>query len=289
MLETPTGDIYGSMITPPGDSCNTIALLIADTGPTDRNGNQQIERNNSLRLLSYDLAKENIATLRYDKRGVGASRAATPATDDSGVDIYVDDVTRWTNLLHRYRNYKNIVLIGHGEGSHLAMLAINRGARATHFISVAGGGRKSSQILKDMFTTKSPQVRDVAYAIIDSLSKGYQVANVPFYLNSMFNPNMQPLLRSMMNFNPQSEIRKIEIPILVVQGDADTRVKIEDARLLHAANPDSQLVIIAAMNHIMKECNSLSVSEQILSNVNPALPIDPMLIQTIVKFLNGKL
>ena len=56
-------------------------LLIAGSGPTDRNGNSVglPGANNSLQYLAEALAERGIASVRYDKRAIGASRAAMTA------------------------------------------------------------------------------------------------------------------------------------------------------------------------------------------------------------------
>ncbi len=285
VLETETGGIYGSLVSPTSDSCNTVVLIVADAGHTNRNGNQQMGRNNSLKFLAYTLAANNIASLRYDKRGVGASREATLLKSSDNLRQYVDDVSHWVSYLNKYQNYDNIVVLGHGEGAHLSMLALNGGSKADMFISVSAPGRMAGQILKDMFVDKPHSVRMIANDIIDSLEMGHQVKEVPFFLNSMFNHQVQPYIRTMMKFNPQKQIREIDIPILIIQGDADHLVRVEDARLLHAANPDSRLVIIPSMNHVMKHVQSKSLAEIQMNLNNPAIPLERTFVPTLIEFI----
>ena len=76
VLQTPTGDIYGTLLTPERNNNLPVVLLIAGSGPTDRNGNNPLMTNNSLKMLAELLAKNGIASLRYDKRGISASAAA---------------------------------------------------------------------------------------------------------------------------------------------------------------------------------------------------------------------
>src|SRR5688500_6844821 len=77
VLHTSKGDITGTLTIPGCRSNNmAVALIIAGSGPTDRNGNNPMMKNESLRLLAHGLAMHNIASLRIDKRGLGESRAA---------------------------------------------------------------------------------------------------------------------------------------------------------------------------------------------------------------------
>ena len=72
-VETPTGRLYGTLDWPPSTSAVPVVLIIAGSGPTDRNGNSPLLKgpNNSLKQLSDGLAAQGIASVRYDKRGVG--------------------------------------------------------------------------------------------------------------------------------------------------------------------------------------------------------------------------
>jgi len=100
-LQTSTGVIYGTL-TIPGKPCKMpVALIIAGSGPTDRDGNNPVMKNNSLKILASELSKKGIASLRYDKRGVAASKAAVASEKDLRFDDYVSDAKEWIQLLKR--------------------------------------------------------------------------------------------------------------------------------------------------------------------------------------------
>ena len=75
-LKIASGTLHGTLTTSLQFKKGTVALIIAGSGPTDRNGNNVAMENNSLKNLAHDLAKNGIATLRYDKRGIAASQQA---------------------------------------------------------------------------------------------------------------------------------------------------------------------------------------------------------------------
>src|ERR1700674_5874873 len=68
-LETSTGILHGTLLIPPRRPPYPVALLVAGSGPTDRDGNSKLllGANNSLKLLAEGLAARGIACLRYDK------------------------------------------------------------------------------------------------------------------------------------------------------------------------------------------------------------------------------
>lgn len=284
-LKTSDCQLQGSMLIPNSDSVSTVVLFVSGSGPTDRDGNQVMMRNNSIKLLAYSLALNNIASVRFDKRGTAESRM--PSFNGAEVDFghFINDVKEWVQMLRRDRRFSKLVLIGHNEGALLAINAISSGSKVDAFISLAGVGRTLDQVLKDQLLDQPTQVREIAYQIIDTLRNGHQVKHVPIFLASMFTPSVQPFIISAMKHNPQAEIRKIRIPILIIQGENDIQVKVEDARLLNAANPNSRLVVIPGMNHVLKDCHTTDRAAQIATYTNPALPINDQLIFETVNFI----
>ncbi len=83
-LTTSTGIIHGTLDLPSGIGPFPVALIIAGSGPTDRDGNSAMlaGKNNSLKMLAQSLAAANIASLRCDKRGIAASAASGPKEAD---------------------------------------------------------------------------------------------------------------------------------------------------------------------------------------------------------------
>ena len=86
--EVPLNGLSGTLLelTVREDLC--IALIISGSGPTDRDGNNPSLKNNSLKLLAEALAENGIASLRYDKRGVGRSDAES--MEELRFEHYVD-------------------------------------------------------------------------------------------------------------------------------------------------------------------------------------------------------
>ena len=103
-------------------------------------------------------------------------------------------------------------------------------------------------------------------------------------LASLFRESVQPYMISWLQHNPQEEIKKLHIPILIINGTKDIQVPVHDAELLHQANPKSELVLIQNMNHIFKEIKG-DEAENMKSYTNPDLPVMPELIEKITTFL----
>jgi uncharacterized protein len=78
-LDTGSGTLYGSLVLPKSDKPVPVVLIIAGSGPTDRDGNNPMGgRNDALKKLAWRLAQSNIASVRFDKRGIAQSQPAGP-------------------------------------------------------------------------------------------------------------------------------------------------------------------------------------------------------------------
>lgn len=280
-LTTATGSIYGTL-TLPEKLPAPIVLLIAGSGPTDRNGNNGPVRANTYGLLATALAARGIATVRYDKRGVAASATAGPSENDLRFDTYADDAAAWLHMLAADKRFSKLVVAGHSEGSLLGMLAVQR-APATAYVSLEGAGRKAPAILLEQLKPKLPaELYAQADAVLTQLSQGHTVANPPAELASLFRPSVQPYLISWFKYDPAVEIAKIKIPATIVQGTADIQVTPADANALKQADPLASLVVVQGMNHMLKYAPDISSQAAILKGyTDPSLPIDPQVVEAI--------
>ncbi|PIE57908.1 MAG: hypothetical protein CSA33_05435 [Desulfobulbus propionicus] len=85
----------GSLLVPEEGAGIPVALIIAGSGPTDRDGNNPGMKNNSLKLLANELLKNGIASLRYDKRAIGKSREAGLKEIDLRFEKHIEVTKGW--------------------------------------------------------------------------------------------------------------------------------------------------------------------------------------------------
>ncbi len=283
-LKTNTGSLYGTLLLP-----NTVrdevpvAIIIAGSGPTDRDGNNAMMKNNSLKMLAESMANNGIATLRYDKRGIGESKAALISEANLSFEDLIQDAQQWVQILKENKKFSKIIIIGHSEGS---LIGMNAAKMANGFISLAGAGRSADLILKEQLGAQPKQVQDLCFPIIDSLKAGKTVDNVNPMLNSLFRSSVQPYLISWFKHDPQEDLKKLQYPCLIVQGDNDLQVSINDARLLAATKNNNQLVIIEKMNHVMKIIDSGDRSVNVAAYSNSTMAISNELTKVIVNYIN---
>jgi len=283
VLETKTAKIYGTLLIPYEAKNFQVALLIAGSGPTDRNGNNPIMQNNSLKMLANGLADNGIASLRYDKRAIAQSKIDNFNESDLRFENYIDDAKDWIEFLKNDSTFNKIIVIGHSEGSLLGMIA-SQNKNVDKFISLAGAGESAKKILEKQLSNQPKEFYETSLKYLDILEKGEMIDSVDQNYYSLFRPSIQPYLISWFKYNPQEEIAKLKIPILILQGTTDLQVKEEDANFLHNANPNSQLKIIDGMNHVLKE-SELDIQKNMQTYSNPELPLKDGLIDSIVEFI----
>jgi pimeloyl-ACP methyl ester carboxylesterase len=284
-LKTSSGTLYGTLNLPKGKAPWPVVLLIAGSGPTDRDGNQPQMRNDSLRLLGKALAAKGIAALRYDKRGIAKSAAAGADEENLRFENYADDAAAWVKQLRGDQRFSKVIILGHSEGSLVGILAAKK-RPIDAFISIAGSGRNISAVLHEQLKGKlSGELSKRANHIIDELAAGRRANDVPSELMILFRPSVQPFLISWMKHEPAKEVAGLAIPILVIQGTTDLQISMEDAKALASGNRKAHLVSIENMNHVLKLAPDNSLRGQSAAYSDPALPLAPRLMDEIMSFL----
>jgi pimeloyl-ACP methyl ester carboxylesterase len=291
--------LYGTLTLPDSISHPPLILLIAGSGPTDRDGNNTLVagKNNSLKMLAHDLASQGIASLRYDKRGIGASRKAARSLNSDSIDEasltfddFVTDALSWVGYFSKSTATGPVFIAGHSEGSLIAIQTARLVEdEISGIISIAGPGRSFDTILIEQLSAGAPFLVPGARQILDSMTAGVRVDTVPPMLNSLFRPSVQPFLISLLKYHPAQEIAALSpLPTLILQGTHDLQITPEDARALSDARPDAKVIEIRGMNHILKSAPAERLPN-LLTYSQPDLPLAQGLVEAITAFVNETL
>lgn len=284
-LKTESGDIYGTLSLPETGKQVPVVLLIAGSGPTDRNGNNPVMTNNSLKMIAEGLAKAGIASLRYDKRGIAASTASMKQENDLRFEDYIQDAADWVKMLKNDSRFSEVIIAGHSEGSLIGMIAAKSRPAADKYISIAGAGQSAGQILRKQLAAQPEQIKELSYSYIEKLEKGDTIPDVPVLLYSLFRPSVQPYMISWLKYDPAKEISSLNIPVLIIQGGSDVQVKKEDADLLASACKNCRNIFIPDMNHVLKQCAIADLQLQMPIYKDPNLPLHEDLMKAITDFI----
>jgi pimeloyl-ACP methyl ester carboxylesterase len=286
-LKTLSGIIRGTMALPAQASGKVpVVLIIPSSGPTDRDGNKPKlnQRADTYKLLAASLAENGIASLRYDKRLVGetvnAARESKLRFDD-----YVDDAVALTTQLHDDPRFSKVIILGHSEGSLVGMLA-SAGQPVNGFISVEGESQMGDKIMTEQLKSQPEYITKGFKTITDSMRRGKTYDQVDPALFSVARVSVQPYLMSWMRFDPTKEIKKLKIPVLIVQGTNDVQVSVADAEKLKKAKSDAKLVTITGMNYVLKEA-PVAMAANMATYNQPNLPLKPELTAAVVDFIKG--
>ncbi len=286
LLTTPTGMISGSLLYPFTQKKIPVVLIIAGSGPTDRNGNNPAMKNNHLKYLAEALYNYQIATLRYDKRGIAASAQAGKVERDLRFEDYVHDASGWIAQLQQDKRFSKVIVAGHSEGSLIGMLACQQ-TKPSGYISIAGPAESADQLIKTQLKGQPLEVKNDVYPIIESLVTGKTVENVNPKYNALLRPSVQPYLISWFKYSPRVEISKLNIPILIVNGTNDIQVDPQNAFELLYSSKNVDLEIIEGMNHILKRSES-DRQKNVATYNNPDLPVMKELVVAIVNFIRTR-
>ena len=277
--------LYGTLLSK--SNKQKLAIIIAGSGPTDRDGNNTLgDEANSYKMLAYALDSQNIATFRYDKRGVGKSIPSDFNESELIFDDYIKDAEKIYSYFSDSVGFKEIYFIGHSEGSLIGMIASQK-MKAEGFISIAGSGRPIDEVIEEQLNagTLSDSLKKKVPAIFKELKKGKEVGNVPSGLDFLFRKSVQPYFISWLKYNPATEIKKLDCPVLILQGTCDNQITIGDAEILHKANTKSTLDIIPLMTHTLKNTDANCMDANSKTYLDPTLPINRELVNAIVAFI----
>lgn len=284
-LVTPTGSIHGTLLLPDTVAPMPVVLIIAGSGPTNRDGNSALlpQGNDSLKLLAEALANAGFASVRFDKRGIAASVGAATSEAELRFEHYVDDAAAWIAQLSGDARFSATAIAGHSEGALIGLIAATRAQ--IPFVSIAGSADDAATLIRRQLVGRlPPELAAKSESVLSGLEAGKTSEDVPVELVSLYRPSVQPYLISWIQYKPREEFAKLQAPCLIVQGTTDIQVTVADAEGLSAANTACELRIIDGMNHVLKTVPA-DMPRQQSSYSDPSLPLTPDFTEAITDFL----
>ena len=287
------GDISATLNTPT-DGSDIAVLIVAGSGPTDRNGNSGQGLNSyAYKMLSDELVKGGVAVLRYDKRAIGRSRLNDPTTIPNLVfNDFVDDAARCVGYL-RGEGFKRVIVAGHSEGGEIALhLALREDVDVDSLVLLCCPGYPMDQILSAQLSAQLvPQhlgLMVTATTLMKRIKAGEMVAveSIPQELLSLFHPSVQPFLCSSMAFDPAELMSRVEQPALIISGGRDIQVTRDNAEKLMTRAKCGEHIHFEQMTHILKNADTNDRIQQLMGvYTNANLPITEGVSTAIIEFV----
>ena len=257
-----------------------LVIWIHGSGNVDRNGNQEGAnvKANYIKQVRTALNQKGLAFFSYDKRTANAKNA--PYFADIAFESFVEDAQKVIAYFKENKQYKSITLIGHSQGSLVAMLASEG---VNKYISLAGPADSIEVTIIEQVSGQNAELGKAAESHFKELKETGDIKEVNPFLASIFAKQNFAFMKSWMKYDPKEEIKKINIPTLIVNGTKDLQVKVKDAKALKEVKPNAELAIIENMNHVLKVIEK--DSDNYPSYFSPDFKVSPELITTISEFV----
>lgn len=264
--------VHGTLTLPPDEGPHPAVLLIAGSGPTDRDWNNPLlpGKNGSAALLADGLARAGVASLRYDKRGTGETGVPETVTWHD----YLVEQQAALALLRAQAGVDDakLYVAGHSEGAaHALKLAAAEGDAIAGVILLSPAGRPLQEVVMAQLT---PQLRgalppDAAEAELQRMNdaltaivggetvdptKVSQIPGLQQLLMAFQAPASVGFARELLAFEPQAALQALPHRALILSGEKDIQVSAEDdVKPLAAARPDhTELVLVPDADHVLK-------------------------------------
>lgn len=283
-----TAGLAGTFVTPAGITAAKGVVIIAGSGPTDRNGNSKLGVDaDYLEQLANALASAGIASLRYDKRGVGGSKALVTSEAALRFSDFVGDAEKWAVWLGQQPDISCVFVLGHSEGGLIATLIAGKANPAGLALVSSPGGSMATVLGRQLrHLPMTGALRAEALTTLKQIENGRKVNNVDPKLHNLFRPSVQPFLISMIDIDPASELAKLSLPTLIVSGGKDQQVTKADYDALTAARPGATALRVPDMNHVLKDISG-GRKANLAAYKNPKLPLSPELTKAVTGFVTA--
>lgn len=187
-----------------------VPVAIMVTGSGLQNRDEEIYGHKPFLVIADYLARNGIATLRYDDRGFGASTG--DAVNATTADLK-DDALAGICFLRSRKVFKKVGIIGHSEGGEIAFM-LGAGKKVDFLVSLAG-----------------PAVQGDSILLLQNMNalrqSGYTMRLTKEFIRAQIKAQNNPWLDYFIDYDPVPDIRNITCPALVLNGDKDTQVESE--------------------------------------------------------------
>lgn len=266
-----------------------IVVIVPGSGPIDRDGNSGGVgiRSDAYKLLAVALAKNGISSLRIDKRGLFGSATAISDPNDVTIAAYADDVRNWVRMASRHADC--VWIAGHSEGGLVALVAAQKAPEALcGLVLLAAPGRPVGRLLIEQSwanPANGPLMPEIESIVADlEVGRTRNLAAISPVLRTLFSAGLQRYMTDLFAYDPVTIAGRWKGAALILQGDADIQVKLQDARLLAAAMPQARRVDLKGATHMLKDDTP---GQPFRSYRDPGQPLHRDLVPAILDLLKN--
>jgi len=248
-------------------------VLVGWSDPTDRD--ESVAGIPIFGQVASALADSGYVVVRYDKRVVGQSGGRSEATT---LADYAEDAVAAVKFLNRRKDVdpRRIALLGYGDGGAVAALAASREGDISALVLVAAPGVSGAALaleqqrhllaLMNIPDAEKQAKIELQEKIQQAVISGNGLDAIPADVRRQTDT---PWFRSYLTFDPAKVMKKIDQPVLIVQGELDAQVAPTNADKLETmakarkgrAGQAVKLVKLAGINHLLVPAKTGDVDE----------------------------
>ena len=236
--------LSGTLTYPVGyDGSKKVPVVVMVTGSGLEDRNEEVYEHKPFLVIADYLARNGIASLRYDDRGFGEStgNGAIATTPD-----FTDDAAAGYEMLKSTGRFDKIGILGHSEGGCIAFMAAARG-KADFIVSLAGVGVKADVAL----TAQANKINELMG--VPTVSTVVQYRESVKQLKS-------PWMDWFIDYDPEADIKGTKCPAMAVNGSKDVQVistlNLEGIRKNLPSNPENLIREYEGLNHLFQTCGT---------------------------------
>lgn len=289
VIKSGTIALKGTVLVPENNNLKKLVVFVHGSGPQDRD--ETIYENKPFKDIAEGLYKKGIASYRFDKRTL-----SNPETfnDKSTID---DEVTN--DILNIIKYFKDdsqfkayeIIVLGHSLGANVMPRIANQSNQIAKIILLAGNARPLEVLVAEQYDhlyqlDPSPELFEGSKKIKEQIavlkSKEFNLntpkENLPFNLSAYY-------WKSLLDYKPLQEVKKVKLPILILQGERDYQVTMKDFQLWKEAlknNNKATLISYPKLNHLFIAGEGISGPKEYMIKGH----VDENVINDITVFIN---
>lgn len=267
--------LKGTLTLPEGFTGETPVVIMI-TGSGLQNRDEEIFDHKPFAVIADALARNGIASLRYDDRGFGESTG--DAVNCTTEDLMHDALSGIDLLRNRFRK---VGVLGHSEGGTIALM-LGAGNKVDYIVSLAGMVISGKETLleqnryalsqagyPEQVTDEYCKILSLAFDGNDSLKSELEASNLPSELKQNLLPALHqlesPYMRYFLALDMRDKLDNVSCPVLALNGTKDTQVFYENN--LGALNnglpssPSNKIMALDGLNHLFQHCKTGSVNE----------------------------
>ena len=291
--------LAGTLCLPPGEGPQPAVLLLVGSGEVDRDSDHAKLRTGVTRVLAEALGNVGVGSLRYDKRGVGASGGSFLET---GFADARGDAARALEALRAHPGVDGdrVVVIGHSEGAlHALSLAAEdpdlAGVCLLAGPAASGEAALRWQAVRIVATLPAP-VRLLLRVLRQSPERAQaklfaklRASDAPV-LRIQGRRSNAGWLRGFIDHDPAQEFRRVRVPLLAITGDLDLQVNPEDLERMAALVPHERVEThrIAQVNHLLRYTEGTGSPTEYRKQLRRQQPLDSRVLDTVAAWVAGR-